>query len=132
MTYSFKDVMSAKTDVELYGIVTGSADDYQPSALAAANEEFTKRNFSAKQINILEKDAVRQQQIKDSESLSMNDSGPQILEKIFPGIVNAITPGTLPEDETDKKNWQIAKQIFKWSSIGVIVLYVILELIFSK
>ncbi|MEI6142653.1 MAG: hypothetical protein WCP85_25490 [Mariniphaga sp.] len=132
MTYSFKDVMVAKTDAELVAIVTGSADDYQPAALQAAREEFAKRNISAKQLKILEKDVTRQQQLKVSETLSMNDSGQQILEKIFPGIVNAISPGSLPENETDKKTWQIAKRILKWSSIGIIVLYILLELIFSK
>ena len=132
MTYNFSDGMLAKTDAELYAIVNGPTDDYQPAALEAAKEEFAKRNFSAKQIKSIEKDMASEQQLKDSETLSMNDSGHQILEKIFPGIVNAISPGSLPEDETDKKTWQIVKRIFKWASIGVIVLYVILELIFSK
>ena len=132
MTYSFKDVMLSKTDAELYAIVTGPAEDYQPAAFEAAMDEFTKRNFSAKQLKVIEKDMTRQQQLKDSESLSMKDSGQKILEKIFPGIVNAISPGSLPENETDKQTWQIAKRILKWSSIGIIVLYVLLELIFSK
>ena len=42
MTYSFNDVMLAKTDAELVAIVTGPAHDYQPAALQAAREELTK------------------------------------------------------------------------------------------
>ena len=132
MTYRFKDVMAAKTDVELYGIVTGSADDYQPTALTTAKEEFAKRNFSAKQLKLIQKDVARQHQLDEARTLDVHDSGQQILEKIFPGIINTISPGTLPEDENDKKTWQIAKRLFKWFSIGIIVLYVLLELIFSK
>jgi hypothetical protein len=132
MTYDFKGVMLAKTDVELVAIVTGPADDYQPEALEAARDELAKRKLSEKQLTVLAKDVARQQQLKDRETLSLNDSGQQILEKIFPGVVNALSPGSLPENETDKKTWQIAKQILKWSSIGIIVLYILLELIFSK
>jgi len=132
MAYSFKDVMLAKTDAELYSIVTGPVDDYQPEALQAAREEFAKRDFSAEQLQLIQKDLVRQRQLKDGETPSMNDSGQQILEKIFPGIINTISPGTLPEDENDRKTWQIAKRILKWSSIGIIALYILLELIFSK
>jgi hypothetical protein len=132
MTYDFKGVMLAKTDAELVAIVTGPADDYQPEALEAAREEFAKRNFSAKQLQLIQKDMSRQQQLKDGESLSMIDSGQQILEKVFPGIVNVISPGTLPEDEDTKRTWQIAKWIMIWGSIVFIVIVVILELLFSK
>ncbi len=132
MTYNYKDVMLAKTDTELYAIVTGSADDYQTAAFEAAKEEFAKRNFSPKQIKLIEKDLARQQRLDEAKTLDVHDSGQQILEKIFPGIINAVTPVTSPEDENDKRTWKIAKGIFKWASIGIIVLYVILELIFSN
>ena len=132
MNYNYRDVMLAKTDTELFAIVSGPADDYQPTALDAAKEEFAKRNFSAKKLKLIEKEAAGQQQLDEARALDVHDSGQQILEKIFPGIINAVSPGTLPEDENDKKTWRIAKRIFKWASIGVIVLYVILELIFSK
>ena len=132
MTYNYKEIMMSKTDVELYAIVTGPAEDYQPAAFEAAREEFKKRNFSPKQLKSIEKDLARQQQLNEASTLGVHDSGQQILEKIFPGIINAISPGTLPEDENDKKTWQIAKQILKWASIGIIVLYILLELIFSS
>jgi hypothetical protein len=132
MTYNYKEIMLSKTDAELYAIVNRPSEDYQPAAFEAARDEFMKRNFSAKQLKLIEKDVASQQQLDQARTLDVHDSGQQILEKIFPGIINAVSPGTLPEDENDKKTWQIAKQILKWASIGIIVLYVLLELIFSK
>jgi hypothetical protein len=62
----------------------------------------------------------------------MIDSGQQMLEKVFPGIVNVISPGTLPEDEDTKRTWQIAKWIMIWGSIVFLILVIILELLFPK
>lgn len=43
---SFTNIMSQRTDVELYKIVTELKDEYQPEAVVAAQLELEKRNLS--------------------------------------------------------------------------------------
>ena len=130
MTYNFFEVMLAKTDTELYEIVNGPADDYQQTALEAAREEYSRRNFSLQQLRSLKKKQELKQQTNKGKPEAAVENGEQVLEKFFPGIINSITPGSLPEDEMDKKTRKILKWILTWLSIGLIVVYFLLELIF--
>ena len=49
MTNDFTTVMEQKSDSELLEIVTKLKDDYQPEAVAAAQNEIGKRNLSETQ-----------------------------------------------------------------------------------
>ena len=58
MYTDFTDVMSKYEDEDLIHIVTVARNDYQPSAVAAAEEEIKKRNISKTQIEEQEKEEL--------------------------------------------------------------------------
>ena len=65
----FAKVMSQRTDLELYKIVTDLKDDYQPEAVTAAQIELEKRNLSGKPIP------------KDKIEKTLGEEEPVIYEK---------------------------------------------------
>jgi uncharacterized RDD family membrane protein YckC len=73
MNTDFKNVMSKKTDEELIKIITIDKDDYQSSAIEAAEEEVKKRNIDTKtigQINNYWKSKIEEQEKLDFKKVS--------------------------------------------------------------
>ena len=116
MTNDFTTVMEQKSDSELLEIVTKLKDDYQPEAVAAAQNEIGKRNLSETQFEqagfeIEEKE--RKNHEKENEPLS---AGQKILFLIFFwGVIPWAMAGTFKADGYAKKY----KDAWKFMKIGI-------------
>jgi hypothetical protein len=60
MSNSFEELMSKKSDEQLLKIVAGRPEDYQPEALAAAQNEAIKRKLAYAQFAAVKNKAVKE------------------------------------------------------------------------
>ncbi|MCL2131880.1 MAG: RDD family protein [Lentimicrobiaceae bacterium] len=82
----FKDVMSRRTDEELIKIVTIGRNDYQPSAVIAAEEEMQKRQLDAAKIEQIESEL----KVEIEENKQLNNRRVNSLTRFIHFIIDTI------------------------------------------
>ena len=85
MANNFEDIMSKKTDADLFKIIAGPAGDYQSAALEAAQKEFAKRNLTEDQFADTKQGIEQEKKIKDDKANEPLGIGWKILTFVFPG-----------------------------------------------
>jgi hypothetical protein len=114
MANNFEDLMSKKNDTDLFKIVTGSVDDYQPAALEAAKNEFAKRNLAEDQFEATKQEIEQDKKIKYDKANEPLDMGWRILAFIFPGLIPLIFSGGFRINGYERK----ASEFVKWTFYG--------------
>ena len=129
MENEFDNVMRKRTDADLIKILNGSPDDYQPSALEAARNEFERRSLSEAEIKAVTQEIIDEREIDESKANTPLGVFWKILAFIFPGIILLMFAGIFKSDGYDRK----AKEMVKWTLygfgfyVGFIVLINVLE-----
>jgi hypothetical protein len=114
MAQNFEDIMSQETDEDLFKIVTGPANDYQPAALEAAQKEFAKRNLSEEQLSEVKHKIEVDDKIKNDKANEPLETWWKILTFAFPGIIQIIFSGGFRINGYDRK----ASEFVRWTIYG--------------
>ena len=128
MVNQFTEQMSKRTNSELLKILNEQRNDYQPEAITAAEEEFSKRNLSQVQVTFAKQELETKKQFDEKRANEPLGVGWKILTAIFPGIIQIIFSGTFKADGYDRK----AKELVKWTLYGIgayIALIIILSIL---
>ena len=115
MNFDFKSEMVKRNDEELIQILTVDRDNYLPEALAAAKDEFEKRNLQNEKIEIITKEVSREAEIKRKKANEPLNIGIKISTFLFPLILTIILSGYYKSDGYDKK----AKDLVLWTFLGI-------------
>ena len=115
MTNEFEEVMSKRTDAQLLQIINSSPDDYQPSALEAANSEFKKRNLSKEQLSLAKDEIKQKQEFDEAKSNEPLSTSGRIFAFIFPRIFSLLLWKTYYSDGQERKY----KERLRWTMYGL-------------
>jgi hypothetical protein len=132
MENEFDVVMQKRTDAELFKILNGAPDDYQPIALEAAKREFARRNLSEHEVATAKQEVEQKQAIDETKANMPLDTGYKIVAFILPGIILLMLSGVFKADGYDRK----ARELVTWTLygfgfyIGIIVLINVLSAVF--
>ena len=113
MSYNFTDLMLKKSDDELITILTARREEYSEAALAAAQNEFDKRQIPKDKIEKVQKE---QTLIKEKETALANEPlerDIKILAMILPLIARIIYGGKFRREGYDRKYAELYNAIFK-------------------
>lgn len=110
----FEQVMFNKSDKELFKIVTGAPDDYQPEGFEAAKMEFAKRNLSADLLERLAEEIAQDQLENENKADEPLWIGWKVFKFIFPGLFQLFFGMTFKSDGYDRK----AKEFLSWTIYG--------------
>jgi len=83
----FKDSMSSKSDEELINIVTINRQDYQPSAIKAAEEELNIRNVSVCEIERIKENAIETKIKKSQRENNTVSSGIRLINYLIDNFI---------------------------------------------
>jgi hypothetical protein len=121
MQIDFKIEMAKRTDEELIRILTVDKVNYLPAALAAANEEFNKRDLQTEKVNLITADVSQK---KEQENVRANESlfvGVKILSFLIPLVFTLILSGYYKADGYDRK----ARELGTWTLYGFCFYFVL-------
>lgn len=127
MNFDFTKTMRETSDAELIKILTQDRNDYQEAAIAAAENELTKRKLSAKQIESAKTFNSVQKAVSDEKANAPLDFHWEILSVALPGIFQLLISGILKGEGYDRK----AKELTKWTFIGVLAYITLIALIIA-
>lgn len=129
MTNNFEDLMSKKSDAELFKIVIAPANNYQAAAYEAAKKEFAKRNLAEDQFDVIKQEIEQEGKIKNDKANEPLEIGWKILTFIFPGFIQILFSGGFRINGYDRK----AREFARWTIygfgfyIGLIILIKLLD-----
>jgi len=133
MENEFDNVMRKRTDADLFKILNGPPDDYQPAAMDAARIEFKRRNLSETAIVSIKQEIKREELIEAAE-LETNSKMPldafsKISALLFPfrgfWMASFYESAGYHTQANDYKKWRL-------SGIGFYALLFLLTYLYNK
>jgi len=111
MENEFDNVMRKRTDADLFKILNGPPDDYQPAAMDAARIEFKRRNLSETAIVSIKQEIKREELIEAAE-LETNSKMPldafsKISALLFPFRASFYESAGYHTQANDYKKWRL-------------------------
>lgn len=125
MQFDFKIEMAKRTDEELIQVLTVDRDSYLPEALAAANEEFEKRNLPAEKISSITEVLLQKKEIDTQRANEPLDVAIKVVTFIFPLIVTLILSAFYKSGGYDRKGRELAA----WTLYGFIFYAVLVTIL---
>jgi len=115
MSNEFAEAMGKRSDAELIGIITRYRNDYQPDAVIAAENEFSKRNLSLDQVETAKQEAHKKDYLQKLKADAPLEVYWKILTCIFPGLLNIILGLIFKASGYDRK----FRQLVWWTLYGI-------------
>ncbi len=114
MQIDFKTEMAKRTDEELIQVLTVDKDEYLPDALAAAKEEFEKRDLRVEKISVITKDIAQKKEIENKKANEPLDIVAKALTFLFPVIITLVLSLYYRSSGYDRK----ARELVIWTLLG--------------
>lgn len=126
MHFDFTETMKQASDAELLKIVTMDRDNYQETAVIAAEDELSRRNLTVEEISAAKSHNLQQHEIAVRKANVPLEAHWKVLTFLFPGFLNLIFSGTFKGDGYDRKS----RELVKWTLYGL-CFYIGIALLFS-
>jgi hypothetical protein len=125
MQFDFPGEMAKRTDEELIQILTIDRENYLPEALAAANEEFRKRNLDEEKVSQITRVISKQRDNENKRAAEPLDAGLKIAAFLLPMFLMFILSGYFKANGYDKK----ANSLARWTFYGFGLYFIIVIII---
>lgn len=125
MQFDFTSEMARRTDEELIQIVTIDREKYLPDALAAANDEFRKRNLEEEKVNQISNVISRKRDYENKKASEPLDTALKIAAFLLPMILMFILSGYFKMNGYDKKANELARWTFYGFGLYIIIMILV-------